>query len=194
MIFDSDSIVGACIHPQDNRLLIHAKPRLETRWLKVWQLVNITRRRRFLPALSLVTHPMLQHTIFKQCKDAMSIARKEIMARIIFLLRASGWLLAGSIAFPYFTAKFHLHVDIYIPIHCSFHKEERRKLTTSESWYFRTCPTKMALNAKIWPGAPMVLLFDYINRLFETQVASEPDINFKPAMFDTPLSRQRIVY
>ncbi|KAL5332207.1 mitochondrial carrier domain-containing protein [Aspergillus crustosus] len=62
-----------------------------------------------LPALILVTNPILQYTIFEQLKNAVE-RRRRMTPKDAFYLGALGKILATSITYPYITVKSQMHV------------------------------------------------------------------------------------
>ncbi|ODV95819.1 hypothetical protein PACTADRAFT_24433, partial [Pachysolen tannophilus NRRL Y-2460] len=65
-----------------------------------------------LPALILVANPIIQYTIFEQCKNILLKARSSNKLRPIdaFFLGALGKLCATSITYPYITLKARMHL------------------------------------------------------------------------------------
>lgn len=62
-----------------------------------------------LPALVLVTNPILQYTIFEQLKQVLE-KRRVVTAKDSFVLGAMGKLAATTITYPYITVKSRAHV------------------------------------------------------------------------------------
>ena len=62
-----------------------------------------------LPALVLVTNPILQYTIFEQLRNMLA-KRRKVTSTDAFYLGAIGKLLATTITYPYITIKSRMHV------------------------------------------------------------------------------------
>lgn len=62
-----------------------------------------------LPALVLVTNPILQYTLFEQMKNSVE-KRRRVTPTVAFFLGAIGKLFATSITYPYITVKSQMHV------------------------------------------------------------------------------------
>lgn len=62
-----------------------------------------------MPALVLVTNPILQYTIFEQLRNILQ-RRKKVGPTDSFYLGAIGKLVATSITYPYLTVKSRAHV------------------------------------------------------------------------------------
>ncbi len=63
-----------------------------------------------MPALVLVTNPILQYTLFEQLKNAVERRRGKLTPTMAFLLGALGKLFATTVTYPYITVKSRMHV------------------------------------------------------------------------------------
>jgi adenine nucleotide transporter 17 len=64
-----------------------------------------------IPALVLVSNPILQYTLFEQLKNAFERRRRQNLTPMLaFFLGALGKLFATTITYPYITVKSQMHV------------------------------------------------------------------------------------
>jgi len=63
-----------------------------------------------VPALVLVSNPILQYTLFEQLKNAVERRKGRVTPTMAFFLGALGKLFATSITYPYITVKSQMHV------------------------------------------------------------------------------------
>lgn len=62
-----------------------------------------------MPALVLVTNPILQYTVFEKLKELLQ-SHRSVAAKDIFILGALSKLAATTITYPYITVKSRMHV------------------------------------------------------------------------------------